>query len=121
MLGLAIGWTAIVTYYSLVGSSEIPSMPNNFDKLGHIAFYFGTTVTWFLYFNSRKSNKGYKKALIIAFLFSLFYGILMEVCQGLFTTTRQPDIKDIFANTFGAILASCLIYFKSRYSQSKKI
>jgi len=120
ILGMAIGWTAIITYYSLVNSSEIPSMPLNFDKLGHIAFHFGLTLSWFLYFKTRKSNMGYRKAAIKAFLLSLFYGILIEVCQGLFTTTRQADFKDVFANTFGSILVIFLVYLIKQYSKSRK-
>lgn len=120
ILCAAIGWTAIITYYSLVNSSEIPSMPVNFDKLGHIIFHFGLSLSWFLYFKTRKANVGYKNALIKAFLVSLFYGISIEICQAMFTTTRQPDIKDVFANTFGAILVIFLVYLAKQYSKSKK-
>jgi VanZ family protein len=93
-------------------------MPMNFDKLGHLAFYFGTTLSWFLYFKSQKTEKGYKKSLIKAFLFSFVYGILIEVAQGLFTASRQPDIKDVLANTIGALLAISLIYL-TKLSKSK--
>lgn len=120
ILGMAIGWTAIITYYSLVNSREIPSMPLNFDKLGHIAFHFGLTLSWFLYFKTRKSNVGYRNAAIKAFLLSLFYGITIEVCQAMFTTTRQADIKDVFANTFGSILVIFLVYLIRQYSKSRK-
>ena len=119
ILVMAISWTAIVTYYSLVSSNEIPTMPMNFDKLGHLAFYFGTTLSWFLYFRSGKAKKSFKKAAITAFLISFFYGILIEVAQGLFTATRQPDVIDVFANTFGAILAIILIYLARFFSKSK--
>ena len=120
ILGMAIGWTAIITYYSLVNSNEIPSMPANFDKLGHIAFHFGLTLSWFLYFKTRKANQGYRNALIKAFLISLFYGIMIEVFQSLFTATRQADIKDVFANTVGATLVIFLVFLIKQYSKAKK-
>jgi len=120
MLGLAIGWTAIVTYYCLVKSSELPSIPLGFDKLGHIIFHFGITLSWFFYFNSRKSNKGFKNALINAVLFSLIYGILIEISQAMFTTTRSADIKDVMANTTGALLVVILVFLITKTAKPQK-
>ena len=49
------------------------------------------------------------KPLYSAVLFSFFYGIAIEIMQGLFTTTRSADVLDVLANVTGAILASVTI------------
>jgi VanZ family protein len=80
----------------------MPKFEKNTDKLGHMVFHFGITTLWYLYFKYKLVSA--KKALIQAFLFSFVYGILIEITQGLFTTTRSADILDVAANTTGALL-----------------
>jgi VanZ family protein len=53
------------------------------------------------------NRKKILKVLIASFLF----GVLIEIFQGCFTTTRQADVMDVLANTIGAISAGILIYF----------
>lgn len=100
---LALIWTTIVTILCLFNNNEllIPKFEKNTDKLGHMVFHIGITSLWYLYFKYKFVNV--KKALIQAFLFSFVYGILIEVAQGLFTTTRSADILDVAANTTGAL------------------
>ena len=45
---------------------------------------------------------------------SIIYGCLIEIAQGLFTTTRQADLKDVLANFTGAMLAVLLQLAVSR-------
>lgn len=106
----ALLWTTIVTVLCLISSDEIPmpKMGKNVDKLGHLTFHFGITALWFLYFK-KKSGKT-KSALLKAFLFSLFFGIAIEISQALFTTTRQADVLDVAANCIGAFLAISFIF-----------
>ena len=101
---LALIWTTIVTFLCLINNNElpIPKFEKNTDKLGHMVFHIGITSLWFLYFKYKFVNV--KTALIQAFLFSFVYGILIEIAQGLFTTTRSTDILDVAANTTGALL-----------------
>jgi len=42
------------------------------------------------------------KAYLISFIFSVFFGITIEILQGVLTTTRTPDVTDVLANTIGA-------------------
>lgn len=80
----------------------MPKFEKNTDKFGHMVFHIGITTLWYLYFKYKFVNV--KKALVQAFLFSFVYGILIEIAQGLFTTTRSADILDVAANTTGALL-----------------
>ena len=113
----ALIWTSIVTVLCLLNNNELP-MPKfekNTDKLGHMVFHFGITTLWYLYFKHKIINT--KKAVFQAFLFSFVYGILIEIAQGLFTTTRSADILDVAANATGALLVVgiVIVYQKKRY------
>ena len=117
LLWLAIIWTAIVTYFCLASFNKLPQINvSNFDKLGHITFHFGITFLWFLVFKFYILN-GNKKALRKAFLFSFFYGIIIEIFQDQFTATRSGDIFDVIANSTGSLLAITFIIFSIRYSR----
>ena len=110
-LGFAIIWTTIVAVLCLIRSDELP-MPKfekNYDKLGHSAFHFGITALWYLYFKHKVADT--KKAIMHAFLFSFIYGILIEISQALFTTTRTADVLDVAANTTGGLLVVGIVMF----------
>ncbi len=101
---LALLWTCIVTVLSLITiKSDIGSSIKieNKDKFVHFTFYFVFVVLWFLFAKDKSINK--KTKLIVLFS-AIGYGILMEICQGIFTTTRTPDILDVLANSLGAIV-----------------
>jgi len=113
----ALIWTSIVTVLCLLNNNELP-MPKfekNTDKLGHMVFHFGITTLWYLYFKHKIINT--KKAVFQAFMLSFVYGILIEIAQGLFTTTRSADILDVAANATGALLVVGIVIFyqKKRY------
>lgn len=60
------------------------------------------------------------KKVIILLLLSVFFGLLMELFQNVFTTTRMADGYDVIANTLGAIFAVILILLYEKFSQSNK-
>jgi len=101
---LAILWTLVVTYLSLATFEDVSSdieVPYK-DKLAHFTFYMMFVVLWALFFKQSKYNY---KILFAA----IGYGIVMEICQQLFTTTRSADIFDVIANTTGAIVGLLII------------
>ncbi|MBE8725528.1 VanZ family protein [Flavobacterium hungaricum] len=104
----AIICSGIITYFCLTDSSNIPAV--NFpsiDKIVHFCFHFGFTVSWILFF--KKELKGREaddfKAYLISFIFSVFFGITIEILQSVFTITRAADVTDILANALGAVVA----------------
>lgn len=119
-LWLALLWTAIVTFFCLINFNDLPKVAiTHYDKLGHITFHFGITFSWFLYFRFQKSYTS-NKSLLTAFLVSLFYGITIEICQGVFTDSRQADIFDVFANMTGASLAVITLLFIIRFNRQNE-
>ena len=104
----AIICSGIITYFCLTNSGNIPAM--NFpsiDKIVHFCFHFGFTVSWILFFKKELKGKEANdyKAYLISFIFSVFFGITIEILQGVLTTTRTPDITDVLSNTIGATTA----------------
>jgi VanZ family protein len=76
------------------------------DKIIHFGMYFGLTSV--LVLENRKARRGTYSLLLIAFI-ALFYGILIEFMQSVFTLTRSGNIYDAFAD-FAGILVSILLW-----------
>jgi VanZ family protein len=108
---IAVFWTILVTFLCLESASSLPTIGfkiKNLDKIVHAIFHFVFTTLWFLYFVNKNSK--FKKSIWSAFCLSIFFGILLEVCQQIFTTSRKSDFLDILANSTGAFLATLLIF-----------
>nr|WP_307777163.1 VanZ family protein [Flavobacterium panacis] len=92
----------------MTDSSNIPvvNFPN-IDKIVHFCFHFGFTFSWILFFKKEFVGKGAEdfKAYLISFIFSVFFGITIEILQNAITTTRAADVTDILANALGAVIA----------------
>jgi VanZ family protein len=104
----AILCSGVITYFCLTNSSNIPviNIPS-IDKIVHFCFHFGFTVSWILFFKKELKGKEANdyKAYLISFIFSVFFGITIEILQGVLTNSRTPDVTDILANTIGATVA----------------
>lgn len=113
----AVIWTGIVFTLCLVQSESLPIVNiENLDKFVHAFFHFVFTSLWFLFLISHTTDKKIFMPLMIAFMLSVFFGIAIEVLQGLYTTTRKEDALDVAANISGATLAvfSIVMYYKIR-------
>lgn len=104
----AIICSGIITYFCLTDSSNIPAV--NFpsiDKIVHFCFHFGFTISWILFFKKELKGKDSDeyKAYLISFIFSVFFGITIEILQNALTITRNADVTDILANALGAFVA----------------
>ncbi|MFC0779373.1 VanZ family protein [Flavobacterium sp. HJSW_4] len=104
----AIICSGIITYFCLTDASNIPAV--NFpsiDKIIHFCFHFGFTISWILFFKKELKGKDSDeyKAYLISFIFSVFFGITIEILQSALTATRTADVTDILANALGAFVA----------------
>jgi VanZ family protein len=110
-LFLAVFWTLFMAYLCLTDFNKLTNIKiGGLDKSVHFIFHFFFTLFWYLYLKSMKSSK--KILILYVFIASVLYGSLIEIAQGLFTTTRKADVLDVFANSIGAILACLTIYIK---------
>ncbi|MBC5837134.1 VanZ family protein [Flavobacterium muglaense] len=111
---IAVFWTLVVAYLCLTPSTNIPKFTFLYlDKLVHFFFHFVFTALWILFFKIKMQNAKDFSPYLTSFSLSVFFGITIEIVQGLFTTTRSADVFDVFANIFGAtigVLAMALFY-----------
>ncbi|MCV9928534.1 VanZ family protein [Flavobacterium sp. LS1R49] len=102
----ALLWTGIIVFLCLTESSNIPAVNiPNIDKLVHFCFYFGFTLLWFLFLKKQFKSKNNYKPLLVSFVFSVFFGITIEILQSEYTLTRSADMMDFLANSIGATSA----------------
>jgi|TARA_R110002094_G_scaffold643_10_gene3417 VanZ family protein len=114
---IALLWTGVVLFLCLVQSDKIPAVNiENLDKIVHAFFHFVFTALWILFFKTQIKDPDSYKPYIISFLFSVLFGVTIEILQGQYTTTRKEDALDVIANMVGASLAvfSVILYFKNR-------
>ncbi|MCK0129881.1 VanZ family protein [Flavobacteriaceae bacterium F08102] len=100
---LITGVVAVLSFVSIKGLNPIKI--ENSDKIGHWLAYFTLGITWYVY------ALLHKKKIAVVFLILVGYGIIIEVCQGLFTLNRQFDVFDMMANTLGLALAWIIVSF----------
>ena len=111
-MALALFWTAIVAIACLASMNDVPKVDfeiKNFDKLVHCSFYALFAIFWFLYLQTIIASTA--KTFLIVFVLSVAFGIIIEICQANFTTSRQGDILDIVANTLGSLVGLAIIKF----------
>lgn len=101
----ALFWAGVIAFFCLVQLNNVPlEEVSNLDKLVHVFFHFVLTVLCFLFFQKNTNAVNSMKPIMISFLFSVFFGIGIEIAQELFTTTRHADVFDVLANFSGAVL-----------------
>ncbi|MGO4820410.1 MULTISPECIES: VanZ family protein [unclassified Flavobacterium] len=115
----ALAWTVIILFLCLVQSDELPVINVvNLDKYIHAFLHFVFTSLWILFFKTQVKNANKYKPLFVSFMLSVVLGIIIELLQQQFTTTRSADTFDVLANISGATLAAFLVLFYDRYKHS---
>ena len=108
-LSAALIWTCSILFLCLASFSNLPDVGvKNADKYVHFTFHFVFVNLWFLYFNYKNQKNSIKLAIFI-FISSIIFGVLIELAQRVFTTTRKGDFLDILSNSSGAFSALLII------------
>ena len=103
-------WVLIILIACSTPGEKLPGAPFlNFDKLIHFFFYGMLQLLLLrgllLQYQFKFIQKNY---LSISFIFSSFYGILIEILQGYVFRNRSLDTHDMIANVIGVILATII-------------
>lgn len=108
-LSLAIIYTTFIGVASLSQWGKIPDIDvDSGDKYVHFLAYCIMFVLWFnAFFTNVIVSK--IKSILYAFLVSFIFGIIIEILQGVATSTRMLDLYDIVANTVGIILGIAIV------------
>lgn len=108
ILSISVLYTLVLLTLSLVTLNTGKSLAANSDKVFHFVAHFLVVILWFFTFYIRLKQPK-TKALMQSFVFSLCFGIIVEVFQEVFTTTREADINDVIANIAGATLGIVVV------------
>ncbi|MFN8242055.1 MAG: VanZ family protein [Bacteroidales bacterium] len=80
---------------------KIPDLPY-LDKLVHLGMY--AALMFVLIIENRKNLLSARSYLYLS-LIPLFFGLLIEILQSMFTVTRTGDVLDLAADAAGIVLA----------------
>lgn len=111
-LALALLWTVCVTIACLISGTEVPNVDigvENVDKIVHFTFYAVFSILWFVYLKTTFVNP--KWLYLKVFIFAVSFGIIIEICQSVFTDSRQADVVDAIANTLGSFFGLAMLKF----------
>lgn len=105
IFSLAICWTIVIAVLCLISFRKLPSLGvSSADKYVHVTFHFFFVMFWGLYSKIKRREIVISQILKLVVI-SISYGVLIEILQETFTTTRHADIMDVLANFVGAVLA----------------
>ncbi|GAA4279884.1 VanZ family protein [Gaetbulibacter aestuarii] len=115
-----LSYTIALLSVSLMRLTNVPDLGVDFgDKIFHFCAYVVLSMLWF-YTCFRYFNLDRNKALTIAVLGAIIFGIIIEVLQKVLTDYRAFEIYDALANTLGALLTAFIMKVKAK-KQVKKI
>ncbi|MEZ7494189.1 VanZ family protein [Leeuwenhoekiella aequorea] len=102
-------YTLLIAVVCLMPMPHVSNAPKDSDKLVHLLAYLFFTIIWFLGFYLSNKKQIYGRSLIKSVVLGVFYGILIEVIQGVATVSRSADFKDFIANCIGILTGVILI------------
>lgn len=101
----------LLTYLLLIEMAPAPHPSAYKDKVQHVIAFGGVTFWGLMAFPTH--------ARLIMWALALFGG-LMEVLQGILTTTRQPSVYDWIADVVGILLAWLVLMLWQRWQQKQR-
>lgn len=110
-------YLSVVAGLSLMPSDDVPNfeMFPGFDKVVHGCMYFGLTVLvcWVLHAEDKRIR------IIYIVLFSILWGLLMEISQLEMMLGRAFEWKDEMANSVGTLLGAATYLMIARIYRSQ--
>jgi VanZ family protein len=105
LLLVAITFTIWLTVVSLINLDGVPSLGSSFDdKIYHFFAYALLAFLWVTYFKSSPK----KNSVLIVFLVTFSFGVLLELIQHQLNQNRTYDIFDLMANCLGVIFGTLI-------------
>lgn len=106
-------WGLFVVVGSLTPSNELPNQLFVVsDKLLHLVAYALWTLLLGIAFTKQKSSVVLKNNnVIVAFIFTVVVGAIIEVMQGTMIHGREGDWMDLVFNILGALLVVPLFFY----------
>ena len=107
-------WSLFILIICLLPGNNLPKNTFlediYFDKIIHVFLYMVLFILVFL-----GANKTTKYSFFGTFIYSFFYGVLVELIQHYLIEDRYGDINDVFANFVGVIFGIIFVKIKKKY------
>jgi len=113
LLFICIIYSVFITIVFLMPAKEIPKLFNFYipiDKLIHVFIFLILSFLWLLFVNNL-SNDTKPVVLLLILVVCLIYGILIEVTQELYVSSRGAEVLDVIADLVGTGLG--LLFFRN--------
>ena len=92
----------LLTWISFVDIGKLPTLGSSFDdKIFHVLSHGLLTLLCFNYLRKISISK----PILISAAIPFCYGVIIEILQGVTTTSRTADGYDILANILGMVFA----------------
>lgn len=113
LLVISIIYSVFITIIFLIPTKEMPKLSHfliPIDKIIHVFIFLALTFLWLSYINSLLNNT---KPIVLFFILvvCLLYGILIEVIQEFYLSSREAEFFDIIADLLGVSLG--LLFFRN--------
>lgn len=115
---LAGFYTVLITIVLLMPVKSSADINFPIDKVVHVCIHFGLIICW-LEFACKKHAQLSIRYFFLIFFLCLSYGIIIEVLQEQFTSTRKADFWDVIANMLGSILGMIFFYKRNHFFKVK--
>lgn len=103
---LAVLWTILTLYLSLISAREASKFNVwdivGFDKLAHLVFYAIFAFVWSMALAKTGKDRNF------VLIFSICFGVLMEIFQLYLFNGRSFEVFDIIANIAGSYAGTVL-------------
>ncbi len=119
-------WLCLISYLSNAQSDGIPKLPillfEGADKVVHAIFYFTLMICMRFGFAMQPNFPQLKNnSYSYPFVFSILWGILMELSQYFIFTYRTADFKDVLANITGAVVGLFFSFLATKLIKLPKL
>ena len=116
-LFLALSYSILIIFVSLI-KIEVENIAvlniTHLDKIIHAGIYFIFCILWFVPLRGLFKNA----TLLYVFLFSIFYGLLIELLQENLTSYRNFELEDILSNSIGSLISCSFLFLKNNIKKS---
>jgi len=102
---VALVYTILVTAAFLAPAADVPKVNVPYlDKVFHVLIHWLLGFIWLWFAFSSDKYHSFIKTVLVVLVICFSYGITIELLQHYFTASRQFDLFDVLANSFGSLL-----------------
>lgn len=109
----AVLWALLILALCGMPKNAVPeSNIIGIDKVVHFGLYAVFALIMIVAFTKQRAYRGLQqRAIPVAIVVGIVYGIVIELLQGTVFATRSPEHLDMIANSLGSMFGLAFFYF----------